>query len=177
VVWRDEEGKMRDEVWKDHFIKTRPKSLEAWVVLVGGQMKNLPGPRDIAEARLCIPITNAIPQAPTMIGAALLTKPFDSMRPYDLKNVGELIGTTAVPKYLEPAEAKYYKIDITRAARRVAAGEAEFHGLALQTAPNRGVDDGWTTRIDIAQDRRIYIELDVYRDLYTERGANLLHPK
>jgi hypothetical protein len=25
VVWRDEQGRMRDEVWKDHFIKTRPK--------------------------------------------------------------------------------------------------------------------------------------------------------
>lgn len=111
VVWRDNEGKMRDEVWKDHFIKTLPRSAEAWVMLVGGQMKNLPGPRDIAEARLCIPITNAIPQAPTVIGGALLTKPFDSMRPYELKNV----------------------------------------------------DDGWTTRIDITQDKPIYIELDVYR--------------
>jgi len=27
VVWRDNEGKMRDEVWKDHFIKTLPRSL------------------------------------------------------------------------------------------------------------------------------------------------------
>jgi hypothetical protein len=163
VVWRDNEGKIRDEVWKDHFIKTRPRSAEAWVMLVGGQMKNLPGPRDIAEARLCIPITNAIPQAPTVIGAALLKKPFESMRPYDLKYVGEVIGTTVVPKYPEPAEAKYYKIDITRAAKRIAADDVKFYGLALQTVPDRGIDDGWTTRIDIIQDKPIYIELDVYR--------------
>ena len=163
VVWRDNEGKIRDEVWKDHFIKTRAKSAEAWVMLVGGQMKNLPGPRVIAEARLCIPITNATPQAPTVIGAALLTKPFDSMRPYDLKYVGEVIGTTVVPKYPEPAEAKYYKIDITRAAKRIAADDVKFYGFALQTVPNRGVDDGWTTRIDITQNKPIYIELDVYR--------------
>lgn len=163
VVWRDNEGKMRDEVWKDHFIKTRPKSAEAWVMLVAGGMNNLPGPKDIAEARLCIPVTNAIPESPTVLGAALLAKPFDSMRPYDLKHVGEVIGTAVVPKYPEPAEAKYYKIDVTRAAKRIAAGDVEFYGFALQTVPNRGIDDGWTTRIDIARDKSVYIELDVYR--------------
>ena len=98
-----------------------------------------------------------------MIGAALLTKPFDSMRPYDLKYVGEVIGTTVVPKYPEPAEAKYYKIDVTRAAKRIAANDVKFYGFALQTVSNRGVDDGWTTRIDITQDKPIYIELDIYR--------------
>lgn len=69
-------------------------------------MKNLPVPRDIAEARLCIPITNATPQAPTMIGAALLNKSFELMRPYNLENVGELIVTTIIPKYPKPADAK-----------------------------------------------------------------------
>ena len=133
-------------------------------MLVAGQMESLPEPRDIAEARLCIPITNATPQAPTMIGAALLNKPFDSMRPYDLKNVGEIIGTAVVPKYPEPAEVKYYKIDITRAVKRIAGGE-KFYGLALQTVPNRGIDDGWTTRIDVARDKRTYIELNVYANL------------
>lgn len=163
VVWRDDKGKMRDQVWRDHFIKTRPKNPEAWIMLIAGQVKSLPGARNIAGARLCVPITNAIPQAPTMIGAAWLNKPFESMRPYDLKNVGELIGSAVVPKYAGPAEARYYKLDITRAVKRIAAGAA-CHGIALQTVPNRGIDDGWTTRIDFARDKRIYVELDVYAD-------------
>jgi len=162
VVWRDKQGKTRDDVWKDHFIKTRPKSAEAWVMLVGGKLGTLPAARDIAAARLCVPVTHAIPQAPTMLGAALLKAPFEPMRPYDLKQVGEVVGTTVVPKYAKPAEPKYYKLDITRALKRLATGEVEFHGLALQTVPNRGVDDGWTTRIDITRSKPITIELDVY---------------
>lgn len=163
VVWRDKDGKLRDDVWKDHHIKTRPRSVEAWVMLVGGTLEGLPQPRDIAAARLCIPVTNAIPQAPTMVGAALLTKPFEPMKPYDLKGVGEILGTAIVPKYPKPAAAKYYRLDVTRGLKRVAAGDAPFHGLALQTVPNRGVDDGWTTRIDLTRDQPTYIELNVYR--------------
>ena len=162
VVWRDKAGKTRDDVWKSHFIKTRPKSVEAWVMLVGGKLGKLPAARDIAAARLCVPVTDATPQAPTMLGAAMLKASFEPMRPYDLKGVGEVAGTAIVPKYARPAPAKYYKLDITRALKRLAAGEATFHGLALQTVPNRGVDDGWTTRIDITRDKPTYIELDVY---------------
>ena len=163
VVWRDKDGKTRDQVWKDHHIKTRPRSVEAWVMLVGGTLKDLPAPRDVAAARLCIPVTNAIPQAPTMIGAALLKTPFEPMRPYDLKHLGEASGTAVVPKYPKPAPPKYYKLDVTRIVKRVAAGEVTFHGLALQTVPNRGVDDGWTTRIDVSRDKPTCIELDVYQ--------------
>jgi hypothetical protein len=162
VVSRDTEGKMRAEVWKNHFIKTRPKSAEAWVMLVGGTLKNLPEPRDIAAGRLCVPVTNAITQAPTQLGAALLKSPFKPMRPYDLKEVGAVVGTTVVPKYAKPADAKYYKLDITRAMKRLAAGEVKFHGLAIQTVPNRGIDDGWTTSITITARKPMYIELDVY---------------
>ncbi len=161
VVWRDGKGVMRDDVWRDHFIKTRPRSQEAWVMLIAGELKNLPGPRDIASARLCVPITNATPQAPTMIGAALLQKPFESMRSYNLKNAGGIVGSAVVPKYPKSAETKYYKLDITRAVKQIAAG-APFHGLALQTVPNRSIDDGWTTRIDVAREKRIYVELEVY---------------
>ena len=164
VVWRDKEGKMRDQVWANHFIKTRPKSAEAWVMLVAGELKNLPKPRDVAAARVCIPVTNATPQAPTMVGAALLKEPLAPMQPYDLKNVGEVVGATIVPKYPKPAAAKYYRIDVTKGLKRVAAGESTFHGLALQTVPNRGVDDGWTTRIDVTRDKPTYIELDVYQE-------------
>lgn len=163
VVWRDKTGTTRDEVWKDHFIKTRPKSTEAWVMLVGGPLGALPPPRDIAAARLCVPVTDATPQAPTMLGAALLTAPFVPMKPYDLKNVGELAGSTVLPKYAKPAQAKYYKLDVTRGVKRLAGGEATFHGLALQTVPNRGVDDGWTTRAVITRDKPITLELDVYK--------------
>ena len=163
VVWRDKDGKARDEVWKDHFIKTRPRSTEAWVLLVGGKLAGLPKPRDIAAACLCVPVTNATPQAPTLLGAALLKAPFEPMRPYDLKHVGEVAGTAVVPKYARAAAPTYYKLDITRAVKRLAAGEIAFHGLALRTIPNRGVDDGWTTRIEVSRDKPTYVELEVYQ--------------
>ena len=163
VVWRDKEGKTRDDVWENHFIKTRPRSTEAWVMLIGGELKDLPEPRDIASALLCIPVTNGTPQAPTMVGAALLSKPFEPMKPYDLTQAGGVVGTTVVPKYPKPAAPKYYKIDITKGIKRVAAGEARFHGLALRTVPNRGIDDGWTTRIDLTRGKPTYIELAVYQ--------------
>ncbi|MDP6634099.1 MAG: hypothetical protein QGG42_04335 [Phycisphaerae bacterium] len=162
VVWRDKNGKMRDEVWRNHFVKTRPKSVEAWVMLVGGTLKDLPPTRAIAAGRLCIPVTNAITQAPSQLGAALLKAPFKTMKPYDLKNVGAVVGATVVPKYAKPTEPKYYKLDITRALKSLAAGEAKFHGLALTTVPNRGIDDGWTTSVTITDKKPMYIELDVY---------------
>ena len=162
VVYRDKKGKMSDEVWKNHFVKTRPKNPEAWVMLAGGTLKDLPEARNIAAARLCLPVTNAITQSPTQLGAALLKTPFEPMKPYDLKNVGAVIGTTVVPKYPKPAAPKYYKLDITRAIKNLAGGGTKFHGLAIQTVPDRGIDDGWTTSITITDQKPTYIELDVY---------------
>jgi len=67
-----------------------------------------------------------------------------------------------VPKQAAAGAAKYYKIDVTRAIKQLAAGEAKFHGFCIRTIPNRGVDDGWTTRIDITKKEVTYLEMEAY---------------
>ena len=150
------------KVFDNNFIKWRPKSDEAWVMLVGGELGKLPAAKDIAGARICFPVTNSCPQATTQVGCTLLAEPFEKMKPYDFKKLGELLATVDVPKQPAPGEAKYYKIDVTRAVKQLAAGEAKFHGFCIRTIPNRAVDEGWTTRIDITKDKPTFLELDVY---------------
>jgi hypothetical protein len=164
VIWRTNEGVLSDQTFESHYIKTRPRSPEAWVMLIGGDLKGLPSPRRFTAARLCIPVTNSNPNAGTQVGASLLTRSFESMKPFDFKGLGQVAGTTVVPKQAAPGPAKYYKIDVTRGIKRVAAGESPFHGLAVQVIPNRSVDDGWTVRIDITRDAPTYLEVDVYAD-------------
>jgi hypothetical protein len=163
VVSRTKEGKV-GPVYENFHIKTRPKNPEAWAMLVAGELKGLPAPRDIAGARLCIPVTNSNPNATTQVAAVLLKKPFEEMKPYDFKDFGGGLGTVLVPKQAGPGEAKYYRMDVTRGLKQIAAGQAKFHGLAIRTVPNRSIDDGWTVRIDVTKKEPTYIELDVYAD-------------
>ncbi|KKL86133.1 hypothetical protein LCGC14_1947780, partial [marine sediment metagenome] len=164
VVSRTNEGKV-GPTYENFHIKTRPKKPEAWVMLVGGELKGLPASRDIAEAQLCIPIVNSHPKATTQVAAVMLKKPFEKMKPYDFKDFGGTIGTVLVPKQPAPVEkAKYYKIDVTRTVKQIARGELKFNGLAIRTVPNRSIDDGWTVRIDVTRKEPIFIELSVYAD-------------
>lgn len=137
-------------------------------MLVGGELKDLPKVRDIAEARLCVPYTHTHDKSTTQVGATLLKEAFAADKPYDFKNLGGIIGTANVPKQDSAGPAKYFKIDITRAVKNISAGEAKFRGLAIRTIANRSVDDGWTTRIDLSIGDPIYIELDVYHDKPTK---------
>jgi len=152
------------QVFDNHYLKWRPKKVEAWVMLVGGKLEGLPKPRDIAAARICFPVVNACPQATTQVGCTLLEAPFRKGKPYDFKKLGALLGTVNVPKQAAPGKAKYFPIDVTRGVKRVAAGEATFHGFCIRTIPNRGIDDGWTTRIDVTKDEVTYLELVTYAE-------------
>ena len=150
------------KTFDNNFIKWRPKKYEAWVMLVGGTLGRLPAPRDIAAARLCFPVVNACPQATTQVGCTLLEVPFEKGKPYDFKKLGKVLGTVNVPKQAAAGAAKYYKIDVTRAIKQLAAGEAKFHGFCIRTIPNRSIDDGWTTRIDITKKEVTYLEMEAY---------------
>ena len=133
-------------------------------MLVGGELKDLPAPRRIHRALLCIPVTNSNPNATTQVAVVLLNKPFRKMQPYDFKDFGQVIGTVLVPKQPQAGPAKYYRIDLTRALKRIAASDAKFHGLAIRTVPNRSIDDGWTVRIDITKNQPTYIDLEAYAE-------------
>jgi len=155
---------MDGKTFDNHWIKWRPDGKAAWIMLVGGSLGKLPPARRIAAARLVFATTHATPQAPTQVGAVMLKKPFRKGAAYDFKDLGAVIGTTVVPKQAQPGKPVTRKMDITRGLKAVAAGEQAFCGLAIRTIQNRGIDDGWTVRIDVAKDRPIAIELDVYAD-------------
>lgn len=164
----DNEGKS----YENHFIKTKPKKLDIyWAMLVGGELKDLPDPKTIAEARLCFPVVNSHAKANVKVGAYPLKVAFEKDKPYDGKNFGGILGSTVVPKQAKAGEPKYHKIDVTPHIKAVAKGDAKFNGLAIKVVPDRGVDDGWTVRIDITKEAETYLELAVYTDMDKEKKA------
>ena len=77
----------------------------------------------------------------------MLKAPFETGKPYDFTNLGEVAGTMIIKKGggnnapLVPTVR--YEVDVTRAVRAWATGEKP-NGLVSRIVPNRAVDDGWT---------------------------------
>ena len=162
----DMEGGTHD----NHYIKWAavkrgsPQAKAAWVMLVGGELKDLPAVRDIASAEIAIPLVDSHRKATTVVGVAALKNPFEAGKPYDFKDLGGLLGTVNVPKRPEAGEPVYYKIDVTRWLKDLSAGDAKFHGLAIRCVPKVPVDEGYITRIDMSKDAETYLQLKVYVD-------------
>jgi len=148
--------------------KTAQEKVDAMAFLIGGELKGLPAVKDLAGARLVFPTIRAHAEAPTKVGVVALKAPFEAGRKYDFANLGDLLGTVVVPRLGKDAPdwnpPKELKVDVTRAVRAVAAGDAQFAGFALRVVPDRGVDEGWTVRIHIPKQPKIQLELDIYTD-------------
>lgn len=146
--------------------KNSQEQVPALAYLIGGELRGLPALADLAAARLVFPAIRAHPKAPTKVGAAALRAPFAPGQPYDFSNLGDVLGTVIVPPLADDAPdwapPKEFKVDVTRHLRALLSGEARFHGLALRVVPDRGVDDGWTVRIHLPRQPRIYLEVDTY---------------
>ena len=100
------------------------------------------------------------------MGVTLLAAPAEPGKPLDFDKLGELVGTAVIPR--QPASGDYipekpFAADITRALKMLASGEARFHGLAIRTIPDRGTDEGWTTRLDLPAGAKVMLEIEVYR--------------
>jgi len=148
---------------ENHYVKW--KEGETWVVLVGGDLKDLPPPKRIAAARLVFPVLRGHAKAAMKVGVTLLNAPFEPGKPYEFKNLGDVTGTAVVPR--QPTEAAYdppktFAVEITRGVKKLAAGEAKFSGFAIRTVPDRGVDEGYIVRFDMPPKARLQLELDVY---------------
>ena len=152
------------------FIKW-PKNDQEKVVpmafLIGGELKDLPALKDLAGARLVFPAVRAHPEAPTKVGAVCLKAPFEAGQKYDFANIpDDVLGTVVVPKQAKDAAdwapPKEFKIDVLRAIRAIAAGEAKFLGFALRVVPDRGVDEGWTVRVNLPKQPKITLEIDTF---------------
>ncbi|HUU09551.1 MAG TPA: hypothetical protein VM431_03320 [Phycisphaerae bacterium] len=154
---------MKGEVFPSHFLKWLKDSSDAWVLLIGGDLKDLPPARDIASANLVLTVVRGHEQAPTKVAAVALSAPFEAGKPYDFKNLGDVLGTAVVPPTPQGQDfspPREFRLDVTRAVKQVAGGKT-FHGFAVRTVPDRGVDEGWTVRIDVPRDLVPRLELDV----------------
>ena len=148
----------------NHYIKW--KEGETWVVLVGGELKDLPPARRIAAARLVFPVVRANAKSPTKAGVTLLTGPFEAGKPFDFKRLGDVVGSTVLPR--QPGEdyapPKTFAVEIARAVKALASGEASFYGFGLRAIPDRGVDEGYTVRYDLPAGAKAILEVDVYEE-------------
>jgi len=142
--------------------------IDSIAFLIGGELKDLPAQKDLAGARLVFPVIRGHESAPTKLGVVALKAPFEADKKYDFNNLGDVLGTVIVPKSDKPGTdwtpAKEFKIDVTRLVRAVISGDAKFNGLALRVVPDRGVDDGYTVRINFPKLPKIYLEIDAYSE-------------
>ncbi|MDQ3812799.1 MAG: hypothetical protein M3347_02480, partial [Armatimonadota bacterium] len=152
----------------DHELRWYKDNSTISVLLIGGEINDLPPRRAIAAARVVLPILQGHAKAKTRLDVVTLTQPFEANQTYDLKHLGAAIGTVIIDQ--QPAGVETYsppqefKADVTRYLKLLAASEAKFQGWALRVVPDRGVDDGWTTKAQLAKDAPLFLEIDVYAD-------------
>ncbi|MFC1582549.1 hypothetical protein ACFL4W_03310, partial [Planctomycetota bacterium] len=149
------------ETEPNHFIKT--KSGEHWIILVSGDLGELPAIGDLAAARLVLPVVKTRSKAKTKIAAMHLKAAFKADAPYDFKNIGKTMGIAMLPATPQPNDPPVaYKIDITGSIKSVIRGKIVFNGIALKTIPDRAVDDGYIVRADFSKEAEICLEVDIY---------------
>ncbi len=140
--------------------------VDSIVFLIGGELKNLPEQKALAEARLVFPAVRGHEVMGTKVGVVALKAPFTEGAKYDFANLGEVAGTAIVPKLEKTAAAweppKEIKIDVTRLVRSVISGDTKFNGVGLRVVPDRGVDDGYTVRVNLPKSPKIYLEIDTF---------------
>jgi len=139
----------------------------AGVALIAGDLKDLPA-KNIAAARLCVPVIRGHKSAPAQLGVVFLKAPVAKGAVVDIKALPDAEGTGLVPK--QPGDTPEYKpakvipIDVTRSISALAGQPAAFNGMALRIVPNRSVDDGYTVRCDVSSTDKIVLQIDVYTD-------------
>jgi len=150
-----------------------PKSPEesdkvlATAAFIAGDLTTLPA-KDIAAARLCVPVLSGHNKAPGQLGVVILKTAAVKGTAVDFTELADASGSGQVPK--QPAETAVYKpakvvpIDITNQIRAIARKEVAFNGLAVRMVPNRAVDEGYTVRCELSPTDKIVMQVDVYAD-------------
>lgn len=149
--------------------KVATEKVDPVAFLIGGELKNLPTLKEIAAARLVVPLTRAHEKAPAKLGVASLRAPFIAGQAFDFAKLGDVLSTTIIPTTSDASAgwnpAKEFRLDLTRHLRALVTGDAKFHGLALRVVPDRGVDDGWTVCVQLPPAPKILLEIEIYTDL------------
>ena len=151
------------QVFENHLLKWKGSG-DAWVMLVGGNVE-LPPRKQIAAARLVLPISDATPQSRTKIGVSRLTSAFTKGEPFGFSNLGGVAASVVIPKQPDGkrnASPRTFSLDVSQSIKQAAASDRPFGGFAIRTIQDRSIDDGWTVRVDIDQSSPIVLELDVF---------------
>ncbi|MBI1247864.1 hypothetical protein GC197_08435 [bacterium] len=148
--------------------KTDRESIPALVYLIGDDLPELPPLKDIAAARLIVPLTRAHAKAPTKIGAVALRVTHKPGQPYNFANLGDTLSTTIIPTLADDAPSwappKEFILDVTRYIKSLQINHDKHHGFGLRVIPDRAVDDGWTVRVHLPENPSIRLEIDTYAD-------------
>lgn len=148
--------------------KTSGEKVESLAFLIGGELSDPPPLKNLAAARLVVPLTRSHPKSPTKVGVVALRAPFVADQSYDFSKLGDVLGTINVPPLADDAPSwsppKEFKFDVTRHIRSLLIGESKFHGFGLRVVPDRGIDDGWTVRVHLPPSPAIRLELDAFVD-------------
>jgi hypothetical protein len=128
----------------------------------------LPPLKELASARLVVPVTRGHAKAPTKVGVmALGTAPVKGQS-YDFSGLGGVLATTIVPTLADDAPSwsppKEIALDVTRYLRSLQLASSKHRGFALRVIPDRSVDDGWTVRVHLPPSPQIRLEIDSYVD-------------
>ena len=149
--------------------------MDAAALLIGGELKGLPALKELAAARLVFPVTRTHEKAPTKLGVTALRAPIAPGAAYDFAQLGDVFSTAVLPTLAEGASAwnpaREFKLDVTRQLRAIVNGDAKFHGFALRVVPDRSVDDGWTVRVQLPPQPKVYLEIDTYTDAPTTQSG------
>lgn len=148
--------------------KTSQEKVDSLVYLIGGELPDLPPLKNLAAARLVVPVTRSHPKSPTKVGVVSLRSPVLKDQSYDFTKLGEVLGTVIVPALADDAPTwsppKEFQFDVTRHIRSLLIGESKFHGFGLRIVPDRSIDDGWTVRVHLPASAKIRLEVETYAD-------------
>ena len=148
--------------------KSTSESVPSIVYLIGDELPELPALKDIAAARLVVPLTRAHANAPTKLGAVALRVSPKPGQPYDFANLGEILDTTIVPTLADEAPSwtppKEFSLDVTRHIKSLLINNRKHHGFGLRVIPDRAIDDGWTVRVHLPEEPAIRLEVDTYAE-------------
>ena len=146
-------------------------------VQYSAELKGLPQAKHLAAARLVFPVIAGHNKASEKVGAVFLATPVEKGKACDFSTLDNTAGTTIVPA--QPAgeynPAKPFTIDLTKAVKAIAGGEASFNGIALRIVPDRGTDAGWTVRCRVSPTEPAWLEIDTYTEDATSPRAGGSH--
>ncbi len=146
--------------------KNSNESVPSLAYLIGGDLSDLPPLKNLAAARLVIPVTRGHAQAPTKVGiVALKTAPVTG-QPFDFSQLSDVLSTAIAPTLADDAPSwsppKEIKLDVTRYLRSLLLSQSKHQGFALRVIPDRNVDDGWTVRVHLPASPEVRLEIDTY---------------